>query len=405
MAKKIKKKLLFYGDSPEATTGLGRLHRYMLSFLMKEYEVYFVAINHQRAIVTPQGPYPLYDEEKYPIKMISTYPSQDVFCIEPMKKILSSLPFDIIFTSHDMQNIVKFAEEIEKNKRQHGGKWINYTPIDRKYVLKEEIGYDLPDKTISLSKYGRNKISKVFKDLDIDYVYHPLDMTEFPKVPSKELAEFKKEYFMKFGDGNYKILANFNRNQPRKDLARTCIIYDKLRKKHKNLKLYLHTKAQDVAGDLTSTFIELGLSPNDVQTARFPSASSGVNQETLNKIYQCCDIGMSTSTGEGFGYTTVEYFATGLPAALPNNTSFTELAGENEERALLAECNDIAVDYGFTGVMRDRVSIDSMVEKVNEILTHPKEARERAIKAKEFVKDKLNPKTIEKKWQKIFTSL
>jgi len=403
--KKIANKptMLFYGDSPEATTGLGRLHRYLLKDFMQWFDITFVAVNHHKVILSPEGSYPIYDQEKYPIKLISTYPSQDVFCLEPMAKILDTQPFDYIFTSHDMQNIMKFAENIERNKRRHGGTWINYTPIDRKYVLKEEMGYDLPDKTITLSKYGMKKIKSVFKDVDVDYIHHPLYLDDFPEVEQKEIDDFKKEYFMKFGTGNYKILANFNRNQPRKDLVRTCLVYDRLRKKVPNLKLYLHTKAQDVAGDLTATFLELGLNPSDVQTAHFPSASSGVKQEILNLIYRSCDVGVSTSTGEGFGYTTVEYFATKLPTVVPDNTSFTELVGENEERGLLAECNDIAVDYGFTSVMRDRVSIDDMVKKLEYLFNHPKETQERTDRAYKFVETKLNPEYIAQKWKKIFS--
>lgn len=407
MPKKIKNKptMFFYGDSPEATTGLGRLHKYLLKYFMEWYDITFVAINHHRALLTPEGSMPVYDQDKYPIKLVSTYPSQDVFCIEPAIKILESQPFDVIFTSHDMQNIMKIAEAIERNKRQHGGKWVNYTPIDRKYVLKEEMGYDLADKTIVLSKYAKKKIKATFKDIDIDYIYHPLDMGDFPEVDSKELEKFKREYFFKFGEGDYKIMANFNRNQPRKDLGRTCIIYAELKKKIPSLKLYLHTKAQDVAGDLTATFLELGLEPSDVQTAHFPSASSGVSQEILNKIYQCCDIGVSTSTGEGFGYTTVEYFATKTPTVLPNNTSFTELVGENEERGLLADCNDIAIDYGFTSVQRDRVDSKDMIKKIEYLVNHPKETKKRTDKAYAFVQKELNPDNIAQQWKKLFTSL
>ncbi len=55
---------------------------------------------------------------------------------------------------------------------------------------------------------------------------------------------------------------------------------------------------------------------------------AGINQETLNKIYNSADVLVNTSLAEGFGYPNVEAFSIGLPVVCSDIEVFREIGGD-----------------------------------------------------------------------------
>jgi glycosyltransferase involved in cell wall biosynthesis len=50
----------------------------------------------------------------------------------------------------------------------------------------------------------------------------------------------------------------------------------------------------------------------------------GLSEQQLNLLYNACDVGISTSTGEGWGLISFEHAATGAAQIVPAHTSFIE---------------------------------------------------------------------------------
>ena len=65
----------------------------------------------------------------------------------------------------------------------------------------------------------------------------------------------------------------------------------------------------------------------------------GVSYETMNEIYNACDVLLFPSLYEGFGYPMVEAFATGLPVVASDIEVFRETSGE---AAILRDPNDVS---------------------------------------------------------------
>ena len=65
----------------------------------------------------------------------------------------------------------------------------------------------------------------------------------------------------------------------------------------------------------------------------------GVNYETMNEIYNACDVLLFSSLYEGFGYPMVEAFASGLPVVASDIEVFRETSGE---AAILRDPNDVS---------------------------------------------------------------
>ena len=65
----------------------------------------------------------------------------------------------------------------------------------------------------------------------------------------------------------------------------------------------------------------------------------GVSYETMNEIYNACDVLLFPSLYEGFGYPMIEAFATGLPVVASDIEVFRETSGE---AAILRDPNDVS---------------------------------------------------------------
>jgi glycosyltransferase involved in cell wall biosynthesis len=81
--------------------------------------------------------------------------------------------------------------------------------------------------------------------------------------------------------------------------------------------------------------------------------------ERLNLLYNACDIGVNTSSGEGFGLVSVEHGASGAAQIVPRHSACEELWPEGAE--LLSVCppvGDRTVDATELGTALDRLDRD-----------------------------------------------
>lgn len=387
------KKILFYSDSPIATTGLGRVTRYLLPAFTNDFKIIQIGLNHQDIHISPKGVLANYDHEKYKWEIISTYMQKDPYAVESTKQLLSKYKFDYIVFSIDINRAIPFYPEIIAQQKL-GAKFILYTPIDRMNVLKSEAeAFKIPDTLLVLSDYAKDTLSKI--GIESHRIYHPIDLKEFPILPKEEVDKFKKEYFKNWNKDAY-IIGNINRNQFRKDLARTLYIFKEYSKTDKKARLYLHCNPVDEGYDIRQTIEEMGILSSDVQFADISSPAYGLEQETLNKIYQSLNLVISTSKGEGFGFSTVEAMATKKPLLVPNNTSFTELVSG---RGNISECKEWVIDYGISNCIRSIADSEDMVKQIRKIRTQTDQ--QQIDEAYKFVKEELSPKKFISEWSKI----
>jgi len=71
-----------------------------------------------------------------------------------------------------------------------------------------------------------------------------------------------------------------------------------------------------------------GIADRLIITSPHLSPTHGVSDERLNLIYNACDIGINTSTGEGWGLPSFEHAACGRAQIVPNSSACAEVFGE-----------------------------------------------------------------------------
>lgn len=386
----VKTKVLCLFDSPVTATGFAQVSRNILNVLLGEgsYEPVVVGINHSDYYDQKKFPYPIYEAAP---ALVQDPRYRDLYGRQRFLDFLGTGKFDLVFTIQDtfiMEDIasviLQAREQMAAKNKQLGEvrykpfKWIGYFPIDgvpkMNWITKSAMLADYP---VCYTKWGKAESVAVVKaedeaeaakaDARIEVIYHGTNLKDFHPIDDAEaLKKFRTGYFQGKADGKFLII-NVNRNQPRKDLARTLAVFNDFVAIHPDAFLYMHCQAHDTAGNILEvarSFKNLHLGQNWTLPADF-GASKGVPIEELNQIYNAADAVITTTLGEGWGLSMTEAMATKTLIIAPRNTSTPEIIGENEERGLLADSGkEWMVLQNDNEVIRPITSVASMVEKL-----------------------------------------
>jgi glycosyltransferase involved in cell wall biosynthesis len=121
------------------------------------------------------------------------------------------------------------------------------------------------------------------------------------------------------------IVLNANRNMPRKRIDLTLQGFAQFaRDKPANVKLYLHMATEDSGWNVLLLAKRYGIFDRLIMT-RADNQRPAFDDATMNALYNACDVGLTTSTGEGWGMVAFEHGATRAAQVMPRHTSLAEL--------------------------------------------------------------------------------
>ena len=178
------------------------------------------------------------------------------------------------------------------------------------------------DKIIAVSQSTKKDILKFYpkiKEEKIKVIYHGFDSELFENSYSQELkGSVLEKYNLK--DKNY--LLYVGAIQPRKNLIALIKAFEIFKKKNpSDLKLVL-AGGKAWQWEDTIKAVERSFHKDDIiLTGSVPFAE-------LPILYNCAGIFIYPTLYEGFGITTLEAFASGVPVIVANNSSLPEVAGE-----------------------------------------------------------------------------
>lgn len=163
------------------------------------------------------------------------------------------------------------------------------------------------------------------------------------------------------------IVGNVNRNQPRKRMDLTISFFAEWVRTRKidNAYLALHVAPTgDVGYDVQQLMAHYGLANRLILSS--PDTWVGVAESVMNNNYNCFDVGFTTTQGEGWGLTTMEMMACGVPQIVPDWAALGEWPGDS---VLKVPCSEIAVTLNginiIGGVMDRRGAIDALDKLYN----------------------------------------
>lgn len=310
------KKILWIGDGV-AKTGFSTVNHNIIGNLSrKNFDVHHLAIN--------------YFGDHTDVKW-KVYPAPiggDLWGFNRLPTFLND-KWDGIFILNDVWVIARYLGLIKEHyKNNKIPPIVVYFPVDSFYLEADWfVDFDIVTKTVVYTNFAYNEVKKVKKDLDVTIIPHGVDFKNFYKIdePKREIKSKvfpnKEDFLDSF------IILNANRNQPRKKINTTLEGF-KLFSENKplNVKLYCHMGVRDMGWDIVKLSQRLGIDNRLIVTNLSPGIQQ-VSEEKLNQIYNATEVGLNTSTGEGWGLTSHEHAVTGAPQVVPEHSACKELFG------------------------------------------------------------------------------
>ena len=397
-SQRAKIKVLCYMDSPSCATGFGTVSRNICEGLYKtgRYQIDILGVNFWG------------DPHQFPYRIwpTGTNPQKDPYGRQKVMSMIPQMDFDILFLLQD-SFILEFVPKLTEHLIKHRDKpfrSILYYPVDS--IIKQPWAENIKPANylVAYSEFGKRETLKRIDRPDIEVIPHGVNTAEYYPLPKEEVDKFKKQYFGPFA--NHFIISNVNRNQQRKDIPRTIMAFKEFRKQVPNSILYLHMAINDQGWDLSEVCksFEMDITKDVIFPKNF-GPNQGYPRHILNLLYNCSDVVVSTTLGEGFGLAWMEAMGAKTPIIMPANTMLPEFI--TEEIGWLCDSGSDPSHWTViqfdNEVPRPLVDVDSLTKTLVEIYNNPEEAKRRAENAYKWINTKMDwQRSIAPMWVKLF---
>lgn len=358
----MKRKLLWIGDAVVAS-GFARATHAILKSFEADWDIFVLGLNYQG------------DPHDYPYKIYPCWPGGDAFGVNRTKDIVDHWKPNVVIAQQDPWNIAPYLKAVGNcpligaialdGKNCKDGKaiskmagavlWTNFAQTELRRG-----GYVGPSAVIPLGV-----------DLNI---YKPYDRKAVrDRLGLSRLA------------GDAFIVGNVNRNQPRKRLDLTIHYFAEWTRRYniKDAFLYLHVSPTGDVGYNVSQLMEYyGLSSRLI-LSQPKNLGQGASEEMLAASYSAFNIQISTTQGEGWGLTTMEGMACGVPQLFPDWSALGEWA---KPAGVAVPCDAISVTP-VANVIGGLPNQDAFIEALHVLYTDEAKRKELSLAGRLLVEE------------------
>lgn len=345
------KKLLWIGDAV-CDSGFSRVTHEVCDRLKEKYSISILGLNYRG----DPHPYP------YPIYPAFVLGCKDFLGIDRISEIVPSIDPDIIVILNDPYNFPKYFTALRKTPLQPVPV-LGIVAIDGKNCLGTALNgltntvfwTDFAkQEAINCGFIAPSSVIPLGVDLDI---YRPQDQRQ-----ARAFIGFNDELLDKY------VVGNVNRNQPRKRLDLTIDYFCKWVKDYNipDAYLFVHVcPTGEVGYDCAQLMKYYGLNKRLIRSQ--PGVWKGLPQEEMASIYSCFDVQVSTTQGEGFGLTTLEGMACGIPQIIPHWSAL----GEWATAASRIRCTSTIASSGSQSAIGGVPDRDLFIKALDELYRNP----------------------------------
>jgi D-inositol-3-phosphate glycosyltransferase len=314
-------------------TGLTRVMHNIMRRLADRHEIHYLGIGYSGEPVVDRG-----------LTIHPTNPKGgDVFAAFQAKRMIEEIDPALVFILHDIWCFPHYLKILGPYRDRL--KIVCYIPLDGKIINEEDAAsLEGADRVVVYTQFARGEFEGAFDRLrekrgngefpSIDVIPHGVDRKGFHPFPqllqasfaSSARTEAKRKVFAGLQDPeNSFIVLNASRPDKRKRVDLTIAGFARFAAgKPANVRLCLHHAIMGEAekeqiGSLVERF-EL-----KDRVVLNPLGGGIVDDDTLNLLYNACDVGINTSMGEGWGLVSFEHGAAGAAQIVPRHSACAEI--------------------------------------------------------------------------------
>lgn len=309
-------------------TGFSRVVRGVLDPLLEHYDIHQLGVSYNG------------DPHDWPWKIYPAGAGGDVFGGARLPWLFDKVKPDLIFMVSNLARVNNYMGMLADRGKEVP--IVVYTAVEAEPVDETLIpGLREIDRLVFYTEFAKQAFEnalelqedETLKDaFTLSSIPHGVDTSIFfpmePEVEDRQIVKRRAKEKLFRGNQEHTesfVVLNANRNEPRKRIDTTIKGFAEFaRDKDKFVKLHLHMGAADVGWDVVRLSKRFGIYDRLIMTNRRLDAPD-VDLEEMNLIYNAADVGMNTSSGEGWGLVSFEHAATRTAQLVPKHASLDEL--------------------------------------------------------------------------------
>lgn len=318
-------RILVIGDGG-SPTGYARVIRNILRNLPQDaYDIHHLAVHYSG------------DPHEETWKLYPAAIGGDIFGINRIPEMLERLRPELVFAAADLWVQARYLDTLNGAERK--AKVVVYSPVDAGPVDPDWVQlFRSVSRIVVFTRYARSEILNALGTDDlprVDVIPIGVDRDVFfplsPTEPWRTVeAKRRLKLFAEEETESSFVVLNAHRNQPRKRIDITLKGFAAFaRGKPKNVQLYLHMGIEDAGWNVLKLAKRYGIDERLILTQNRGMPS--IDSEQLNMVYNACDVGINTATGEGWGLPSFEHAATGKAQVVPSIGTLAEIWNECAE--------------------------------------------------------------------------
>jgi D-inositol-3-phosphate glycosyltransferase len=304
-------KLILVGDAV-VQTGFARVTHNVCGHLAKRgWDIHVLGVNYMG------------DPHEYPYKVYPAGLGGDSHGVNRLPDMIRGLKPDVVLIINDPWIIRDYLNVLQGCPVPV----VAYMPVD---APNQEAAADLVGlaRAISYTNFGKKELTLGGYNGRCDVIPHGVDLEMYrpiDRIESRRRLKFKVEKDIE----KLFIVGNVNRNQPRKRLDLTIQYFTQWwtnAGQPSDAHLYLHCSNRDEGWNVIKLAEYFGITSQFIITNPRMTTMNCLKEADMPYVYSMFDVQLSTSMGEGWGLTTHEGMACGVPQIVPKYSALGEWA-------------------------------------------------------------------------------